>query len=96
MSLTALARNNITLFKRTKKKRTSLSNFVGNFFYIYFKSKDYKENYISTIPQLINYSEIDGEQWKQCQGLSFGAPKSLQMVTATMKLKDAYSLEEKL
>ena len=28
--------------------------------------------------------------------LSFGAPKSLQMVTAAMKLKDAYSLEEKL
>ena len=28
--------------------------------------------------------------------LSFGAPKSLQMVTAAMKLKDAYSLKEKL
>ena len=31
---------------------------------------------------------------KQCQTLFFWAPKSLQMVTATMKLKDAYSLEE--
>ena len=40
--------------------------------------------------------EIDGETWKQCQTLFFGAPKSLQMVTATMKLKDACSLEEKL
>ena len=40
--------------------------------------------------------QIDGKQWKQCQTLFFGAPKSLQMVTATMKLKDAYSLEEKL
>ena len=29
--------------------------------------------------------EIDGEQWKQCQTLSFWAPKSLQMVTAVMK-----------
>ena len=37
-----------------------------------------------------------GKQWKQCQTLYFGAPKSLQMVTAAMKLKDAYSLEEKL
>ena len=37
-----------------------------------------------------------GKQWKQCQTLSFWAPKSLQMVTAAMKLKDAYSLEEKL
>ena len=40
--------------------------------------------------------EIDGEQWKQCQTLFFWAPKSLQMVTAAMKLKDAYSLEGKL
>ena len=40
--------------------------------------------------------QIDGEQWKQCQTLFWGAPKSLQMVTAAMKLKDAYSLKEKL
>ena len=32
---------------------------------------------------------------KQCQTLFLGTPKSLQMVTAAMKLKDAYSLEEK-
>ena len=35
-----------------------------------------------------------GKQWKQCQTLVFWAPKSLQMVTAAMKLKDTYSLEE--
>ena len=35
-----------------------------------------------------------GKQWKQCQTLFFGAPKSLQMVTAAMKLKDAYSWKE--
>ena len=40
--------------------------------------------------------EIDGEQWKQCQTLFWGAPKSLQMVIAAMKLKDVYSLEGKL
>ena len=34
--------------------------------------------------------------WKQWLTLFFGAPKSLQMVTAAMKLKDACSLEEKL
>ena len=33
---------------------------------------------------------------KQSQTLFFGAPKSLQMVIASMKLKDSYSLEEKL
>ena len=37
--------------------------------------------------------EIDGKQW---QTLFFWAQKSLQMVIAAMKLKDAYNLEEKL
>ena len=37
--------------------------------------------------------QIDGET---VETVSDGAPKSLQMVTAAMKLKDAYSLEEKL
>ena len=32
--------------------------------------------------------EINGKQWKQCQTLFWGAPKSLQVVTAAMKLKD--------
>ena len=36
------------------------------------------------------------KQWKQWLTLFFGALKSLQMVTAAMKLKDAYSLEGKL
>ena len=35
-----------------------------------------------------------GKQWKERQTLFLGAPKSLQMVTAAMKLKDACSLEE--
>ena len=35
--------------------------------------------------------QIEGKQWKQCQTLFLGAPKSLQMVTAAMKLKDACS-----
>ena len=44
----------------------------------------------------ITSQQIDGETWKQWQTLYFGAPKSLQMVTTAMKLKDACSLEEKL
>ena len=36
------------------------------------------------------------KQWKQCQTLFFWAPKSLQMMTAAMELKDACSLEKKL
>ena len=38
--------------------------------------------------------EIDGETMETVRDLSFWAPKSLQMVTAAMKLKDARSLEE--
>ena len=41
--------------------------------------------------------EIDGETVETVSDFIFGgSPKSLQMVTAAMKLKDAYSLEEKL
>ena len=40
--------------------------------------------------------EIDGETVETVLILYLGAPKSLQMVTAAMKLKDAYSLEGKL
>ena len=40
--------------------------------------------------------EIDGETVEAVSGFIFGAPKSLQMVIAAMKLKDAYSLEGKL
>ena len=40
--------------------------------------------------------EIDGETVETVSDFILGVPKSLQMVTAAMKLKDAYSLEEKL
>ena len=40
--------------------------------------------------------EIDGEPVETVADFIWGAPKSLQMVTAAMKLKDAYSLEGKL
>ena len=40
--------------------------------------------------------QINGETMETMTDFILGAPKSLQMVTAAMKLKDAYSLEEKL
>ena len=40
--------------------------------------------------------QIDGKKCKQCQTLFWEAPKSLQMVTATMNLKDPCSWKEKL
>ena len=47
-------------------------------------------------PGPITSWEIDGETVKTVSDFIFWAPKSLQMVTAAMKLKDAYSLEGKL
>ena len=44
----------------------------------------------------INSWQTDGETVQNVADFSFWAPKPLQMVTAAMKLKDAYSLEEKL
>ena len=40
--------------------------------------------------------QIDGETVETVSDFIFGAPKSLQMVTAAIKLKDTYSLKEKL
>ena len=40
--------------------------------------------------------QIDAETMEKWQTVFWGAPKSLQMATAVMKLKDTYSLEEKL
>ena len=45
---------------------------------------------------LITSWQIDGETVETVSDFILWAPKSLQMVTAAMKLKDAYSLEEKL
>ena len=50
-----------------------------------------------TVSGPITSWEIDGETVEVVSDFLFwGAPKSLQMVTAAMKLKDTYSLEEKL
>ena len=58
------------------------------------KLKIQKTNIMACGP--ITSWQIDGKQWKQWLTLFLGAPKSLQMVTAAMKLKDAFSLEGKL
>ena len=53
-----------------------------------------KTNIMASCP--ITSWQIDGETMETVRDFIFGAPKSLQMVTAAMKLKDTYSLEEKL
>ena len=49
---------------------------------------------LAPVPSL--HGKNMGKQWKQCQTLFFWASKTLQMVTAAMKLTDTYSFEEKL
>ena len=53
-----------------------------------------KTKIMSSVPPL--HGKQMGKQWKQWETLFSWVPKSLQMVTAAMKLKDACSLEEKL
>ena len=53
-----------------------------------------KAKIMASVPSL--HSKQKQKQWKQWGSLLLGAPKSLQMVTAAMKLKDTCSLEEKL
>ena len=66
----------------------SSSFLKGNFVrYIYFLLTGFVVYFTSW--------EIDGETVETVSDLFLGAPKSLQMVTAAMKLKDAYSLEGK-
>ena len=53
-----------------------------------------KTKIMASVPSV--HGKQMGKQYKQWETLFWGAPISLQMVTAAMKLKDTYSLEEKL
>ena len=58
------------------------------------KLKNQKTKIMASGP--ITSWEIDGETVETVSDFIFWAPRSLQMVTTAMKLKDAYSLEKKL
>ena len=67
------------------------------------KEESEKVGFLKTFRKLKSWHPVPslhgkymGKQWKQWLPLFFWAPKSLQMVTAAVKLKDAYFLEEKL
>ena len=88
------------------RDRTKVSRIAGEFFIIRAtgKPKNTGVGSLSLLQWIFPTQELNwgllGNRWgnsgKQCQALFLGAPKSLQMETAAMKLKDAYSLEEKL
>ena len=87
--------DNITLMAESEEELKSLlmkvkeeSEKVG------LKLNIQKTKVIASVP--ITSWQIDGETVETVAGFIFWAPKSLQMVIAAMKLKDAYSLEGKL
>ena len=94
-----------------ESKKISFRESIGHPLFILFTSTSWTFNIWLTIqsfiaiPILLKFCDVDithcldcfcTQLRSLCQTLYFGAPKSLQMVTAAMKLKDAYSLEGKL
>ena len=86
-STTLMAQNEVEL-KSLLMKVKEESEKVG------LKLNIQKTNIMASSP--ISSWQIDGKTVETATDLFFWAPKSLQMVTAAMKLKDTYSLEEKL
>ena len=80
---TLIAESKEELIKRLLMKVKEASEKVG------LKLNIQKTKIMSSGP--ITSWQMDGKQWKQCQSLFFGAPKSLQMLTTAMKLKDDFS-----
>ena len=70
----------------------------SNILYLFLVNFALKSNLssVNTASGPITSWEIDGETVETVSDFIFWTPKSLQMVTAAMKLKDAYSLEGKL
>ena len=86
--------DDITLMAESEEELKSLSMKVKESEKAGLKLNIQKTKIMASGP--ITSWQIDGKWREQCQTLFWGAPKSLQMVIATMKLKDAYSLEGKL
>ena len=85
--------DDITLLAESEEQKSLLMNVKEESEKVCLKLRSQKTKIMAADP---NTSwQIDGETGNNDR-LFWGAPKSLQMVTATMKLKDAYSLEEKL
>ena len=83
-----------TLMAESEELKSLLMNMKEESEQVGLKLNIHKQRSWHLVPSL--HGKYMGKQWKQCQTLFFLTPKSLQMVTAVMKLKDACSLEEKL
>ena len=86
--------NDITLMAESKELKSFLMKVKEESEKVGLKLNIQKTKIIAS--GLITSQQIDGETMEIVRDFIFGGSKSLQMVTAAMKLKDAYSLEEKL
>ena len=82
------------LWQKVKKNKKPLDESERGEWKVGFKLNTQKTKIMESGP--ITSWEIDEETVETVSDLFWGAPKSLQMVTAAMKLKDTYSLEGKL
>ena len=83
-----------TLMAESEELKSLLKRMKNDSEKVGLKCNIQKTNIMASVP--ITSWQIDGKKWKQWQILFSWSPKSLWMVTAAMKLKDTYSLEEKL
>ena len=86
--------DDITLMAESKELKSLLMKLKEESEKIGLKLSIQKTKIMASGP--ITAWRIDGETMETVTGFIWGAPKSLQMVTAAMKLKDTCSLEEKL
>ena len=84
-----------TLWQKVKRIWKSLDESEREEWKSWVKTQHFKKlRAWHLVPSL--HGKYLGKQWKRWQTLFWGAPKSLQMVTTAVKLKDTCSLEEKL
>ena len=83
-----------TLMAESEEDWKSLMRVIEESEKVGLKLNIQKTKIMASVP--ITSWEIDEKQWKHWDNLFWGTPKSLQMVTTAMKLKDTCSLDEKL
>ena len=91
ISITSDMQMTLPLWQKVKSLLMKVKEESGK---VGFKLNIQKTKIMASSP--ITSWQIDGETVERMADFIFWAPKSLQMVTVAMKLKDAYSLEEKL
>ena len=82
------------LQQKVRRKKKRLDECERGEWKSWLKAQHSENKIMASIP-IISW-KIDGETVETVSDFIFWAPKSLQMVIAAMKLKDAYSLEERL